>query len=62
MQDTKTRVAPHMEHISTTYNEYMKCLRAPKKKSAGVDGVPPHLLRHLPHHIQKQLYQAILDV
>ena len=34
-----------------TYDEYMKCLRAPKNKSAGPDGVPPHLLRH----IRKQL-------
>ena len=45
-----------------TYDEYMKCLRAPKNKSAGPDGVPAHLLRHLPKHIQKQLYQAIIDV
>ena len=45
-----------------TFDEYLKCLRAPKNKSAGPDGVPPHLLRHLPEHIQKQLYQAILDV
>ena len=45
-----------------TYDEYLKCLRARKNKSAGPNGVPPHLLRHLPKHIQKQLYQAILDV
>ena len=40
----------------------MRCLRAPKNKSAGPDGVPPHLLRHLPNHIQQQLYQAIIAV
>ena len=45
-----------------TYEEYLQCLRAPKNKSAGPDGVPPHLLRHLPDHVQRQLYQAIVAV
>ena len=45
-----------------TYEEYLRCLRAPKNKSAGPDGVPPHLLRHLPNHIQQQLYQATIAV
>ena len=45
-----------------TYDEYLKCRRALKNKSAGPDGVPPHLLRHLPEHIQKHLYEAILEV
>ena len=39
-----------------------RCLRAPKNKFAGPEGVPPHLLRHLPHHLQEQLYLAILDI
>ena len=45
-----------------TYHEHLKWLRAPKNKSGGPDRVPPHLLRDLPEHIQKQMYQAILDV
>ena len=45
-----------------TWEEFCGCLRAPKNKSARPDGVPPHLLRHLPHHMQHQLHQAILDI
>ena len=45
-----------------TREEFRGCLRAPKHKSAGTDGVPPSLLRHLPHHMQQQRYQAILDI
>ena len=45
-----------------TWSEFQGCLRAPKNKSAGPDGVPPHLLRHLPLHLQQQLYAAILDI
>ena len=60
-------IQKHVRHHTwntsvTTYDEYMKCPRAPKNKSAGPNEVPPHLLRHLPEHIQKQLCQAILDV
>ena len=59
----RKHVRHHTWNTSTpTYEEYLKCLRAPKNKSAGPDGVPPHLLRHLPNHIQKQLYQAISEV
>ena len=45
-----------------TWSEFQGCLRAPKNKSAGSDGVPPHLLRHLPLNLQQQLYAAILDI
>ena len=59
----RKHVRHHTWNTSTpTYEEYLTCLRAPKNKSAGPDGVPPHLLRHLPNHIQKQLHQAIIDV
>ena len=33
-----------------------------KNRAAGPDDVPPHLLRHLPNHLQQQLYQAIIAV
>ena len=60
-------IRKHVRHhtwntTTPTYEEYLRCLRAPKNKSAGPDGVPPHLLRHLPNHIQQQLYQAIIAV
>ena len=56
-------VRHHTWNTSTpTYEEYSKCLRAPKNKLAGPDGVPPHLLRHFPNHIQKRFYQAIIAV
>ena len=60
-------IRKHVQHHTwntspPTYGEYLKYLRAPKNKSAGPDGVPPHLLKHLPNHIRKQLYQAIIDV
>ena len=59
----RKHVRHHTWNTSTpTYEEYPKCLRAPKNNSAGPDGVPPHLLRHLPNHIRKQLYQAIIAV
>ena len=56
----------HVRHgtwntLVPTYDEYMKCLHAPKNKWAGRDGVPPHLLRHFSDHMLKQRYQAILD-
>ena len=58
-------IRKHVRHrtwntTTPTYEEYLRCLRAPKNKSAGPDGVPPHLLRHLPDHVQRQLYQAIV--
>ena len=34
-----------------TWEEFHGCLCAPKNKSAGPDGVPPHLLRHLPNYM-----------
>ena len=53
----RKHVRHHTWNTSTpTYEEYLKYVRAPKNISAGPDGVPPHLLRHLPNHIQKQLY------
>ena len=60
-------IQKHVRHrtwntTTPTYEEYLRCLRAPKNKSAGPDGVPPHLLRHLPDHVQRQLYQAIVAV
>ena len=60
-------IRKHVRHrtwntATPTYEEYLRCLRAPKNKSAGPDGVPPHLLRHLPDHVQRQLYQAIVAV
>ena len=56
-------VRHHTWNTSTpTYEEYLKCLGAPKNKSARPDGVPPPLLRHLPNHIRKKLYLAIIDV
>ena len=60
-------IRKHVRHntwntTTPTYEEYLLCLRAPKNKSARPDGVPPHLLRHLPDHIQQQLYQAIIAV
>ena len=59
----RKHVRHHTWNTSTpTYEEYLRCLRAPKNKSAGPDGVPPHLLRHLPNQIQQQLYQAIIAV
>ena len=62
----RRRIRKHVRHhtwntTTPTYEECLRCLRAPKNKSAGPDGVPPHLLRHLPNHIQ-QLYQAIIAV
>ena len=53
-------IRKHVRHrtwntTTPTYEEYLRCLRAPKNKSAGPDGVPPHLLRHLPDHVQQQL-------
>ena len=45
-----------------TWQEFHGCLHAPENKSAGPDGVPPHLLRHLPNDMQQQLYLAILDI
>ena len=59
----RKHVRHHTWNSSTpTYEEYLRCLRAPKNKSAGPDGLPPHLLRHLPNHIQQQLYRAIIAV
>ena len=59
----RKHVRHHRWNTSTpTYEEYLRCLRAPKNKSARPDGVPPHLLRHLPNHIQQQLYWAIIAV
>ena len=59
----RKHVRHHTWNTSTpTFDKYLKCLRAPKNKSAGPDGVPPHLLRHLPNYIQKELYLAIIDV
>ena len=60
-------IRKHVRHhtwntTTPTYQEYLRCPRAPKNKSAGPDGVPPHLLRHLPNHIQQELYQAIVAV
>ena len=60
-------IRKHVRHhtwntTTPTYEENLRCLLAPKNKSAGPDGVPPHLLRHLPNHIQQQLYQAIIAV
>ena len=60
-------IRKHVRHrtwntTTPTYEEYLRCLRAPKNKSAGPDGVCPHLLRHLPDHVQRQLYQAIVAV
>ena len=60
-------IRKHVRHhtwntTTPTYEEYLRRLRAPKNASAGPDGVPPHLLRHLPNHIQQHLYQAIIAV
>ena len=44
------------------WEEFLGCVTAPKNKSARPDGVPPHLLWHLPPHMQQQLYHAILDI
>ena len=60
-------ILKHVRHhtwntTTPTYEEYLRCLRARKNKSAGPDGVPPHPLRHLPNHIQQHLYQAIIAV
>ena len=54
-------IRKHVRHYTwststPTYEEYLRCLQAPKNKSAGPDGVPLHLLQHLPNHIQRQLY------
>ena len=57
----RKHVRHHNWNISTpTYEQYLRCLRAPKNKSARPDVVPLHLLRHLRNHIQQQLYQAII--
>ena len=45
-----------------TWSEFQGCVRAPKNKLVGPDGVPPHLLGHLPLNLQQQLYAAILDI
>ena len=60
-------IRKHVRHhtwntTTPTYEEYLRCLRAPKNKSAELDVVPPYLLRHLPNHIQQQLYQAIIAI
>ena len=36
-------------------------LKAPKNKSAGPDGASPHLLQHLPPHMQAPSHHAVLD-
>ena len=59
----RNHIRHHTWNTSTpAYDEYLKWPWAPKNKSAGPDGVAPHLLRQLPNHIQKQLYQEIIDV
>mmetsp|Transcript_35959 Transcript_35959/g.64316 ORF Transcript_35959/g.64316 Transcript_35959/m.64316 type:complete len:137 (-) Transcript_35959:211-621(-) len=42
--------------------DFIGASRKPLKKSAGVDGVAPHLLQHLPRELQWDLHLAICEV
>ena len=45
-----------------TWQDFVQCIRNPKRQSAGMDHVPPHLLDHVPETAQWVLYQHVLEV
>ena len=44
------------------WEDFCRVLRQPKKKAAGPDGVPPHLLSWLPVPLQHDIFLAITQV